>query len=294
MPENNEQFTINLINATGGAVINASASQAYLDIPANEPPIRFLTAVQTVSENQTLLVTVTRGRINGGIIGTTNIVSTINYTTVDGSARAGTDYQAASGMLSFSSGETNKTISILIEHDQSPELAENFTLVLSNPSPGSVLGSPSMQTVVIQKSDDPHGVISFANQGQIVLDEDAQTGGTLEVNRLRGTFGTVSVAWRASASSRSQGVLPNQVLNATTGTVTFNSGASKGYIYIAARQDMVPEEAAEFSIQLFAPSGGAKLELGLSQRTFLVQDSDNAYGVVLFGNASESKVDLVC
>ena len=294
MPENNEQFTIRLISATGGAVINTSSNQAYLDIPANEPPIMFLMPVQTVLENQTLLVTVRRGQTNGVIIGNTNIVSTVNFTTVDGSARAGTDYQAASGMLSFSSGETNKTISVLIQHDQSPELAENFTIVLSSPSPGSVLGTPSILTIMIEKNDDPHGVLSFANQGQIVLDEDAQTSGILEINRLRGTFGTLYVAWRAMASSRSLGLIPNQVLNATSGTVTFNSGASKGYIYIAAKQDMVPEEAAEFNIQLFNASGGAMLEPELPQRTLLVQDSDNAYGVVLLGNASENKVDLVC
>ena len=295
VPENLEQFIIDLINATGGAAINSSASRSFLDIPANDPPIRFLQSSQTVSESQTLLITVTRGTNNVGLVGNTNMVTTVNYNTVDGSARAGVDYQAASGMLTFANGETRKTLSIVILKDQLPEMAENFTLVLSNPSQGSVLDNPSTLTVFIQKNDDPHGVISFENQSQIVvLDEDAQNSGILKVNRSRGTFGAVSVSWRAMASSRSPGFVPNQVINITEGVLTFSTGVSTSHIFLAARQDVIPEEAVEFYIQLANVTGGARLDPLLPQTTLIVKDSDNAYGVISLGNASQNRVDLVC
>ena len=221
-------------------------------------------------------------------------MTTVNYTTVDGSARAGVDYEATNGTLQFSPGETSKSISVRILGDQHPELGENFSVVLSNPSPGSVLANPTTLNVYIQKNDDPHGVISFANQSQVlVLDEDALSSGILEINRLQGTFGTVTVSWRALASSRSPAAIPSQVLNSTNGVVTFNSGVSKGYIYLAAIHDTIPEEAAEFNIRLDAASGGARLEPVLAQRTLIVMDSDNAYGVISLGNSSENKVDLV-
>ena len=285
---------IDLIRATGGAEINSSASRSILDIPANDPPIQFLSSGQTVSESNTLIVTVTRGENGGVLIGNTDMSSTVNYTTVDGSARAGIDYEAANGTITFSSGETRKTISISILNDQNPEIAENFTIVLSNPSQGSVLGDPHVLNVLIQKNDDPHGVISFASHSQaLILDEDSQSSGILEVSRLRGTFGAVAVSWSVVASSRFPPSVPSHVLNATSGVVTFNSGVSRGYIYIAAKQDTIPEEAVEFNIQLSNPSGDARLEDGQSQRTIIVKDSDNAYGLVFLGNASESRVDLV-
>lgn len=294
MPENLEQFIIDLINVTGGAVLNSSASRAFLDIPANDPPVRFMHPTQTVSESQTLIVTVTRGINDAGLIGTTNFITTVNYNTVDGSANAGIDYQAASGTLTFGNGETTKTISINVLTDQHPEMAENFTVVLSNPSPRSVLGNPSVLTVLIQKNDDPHGVISFDNQNELlILNEDLHNSGIVQVNRSRGTFGIVTVSWRAISSGRSPHIVPNQVLNVSEGLLTFNDAVSMSHIVIAAKQDSNPEEAAEFHILLANVTGGARLDPLAPQKTVIVVDSDNAYGMVHFGNASDNRIDLV-
>ena len=67
---------------------------------------------------------------------------TVDYATSDGSADAGDDYTAKSGTLSFSAGETSKTISIAIEDDIENESDETFTVTLSNAS-GANLGTTS-------------------------------------------------------------------------------------------------------------------------------------------------------
>ena len=67
---------------------------------------------------------------------------TIDYATSDGSADAGDDYTAKSGTLSFSAGETSKTISVAIEDDIENESDETFTVTLSNAS-GADLGTTS-------------------------------------------------------------------------------------------------------------------------------------------------------
>ena len=67
---------------------------------------------------------------------------TVDYSTSDGSADAGDDYTAKSGTLSFSAGETSKTISITIEDDTQNESDETFTVTLSNAS-GADLGTTS-------------------------------------------------------------------------------------------------------------------------------------------------------
>ncbi|MBP2302223.1 cellulase family glycosylhydrolase [Azospirillum picis] len=58
--------------------------------------------------------------------------TTIDYATEDGTAKAGSDYTAASGSLTFQPGETSKTISVHVTGDHATEGSENFLLHLSN------------------------------------------------------------------------------------------------------------------------------------------------------------------
>ena len=59
---------------------------------------------------------------------------TVDYQTRDGSAQAGEDYRAASGTLTFSAGESSKTIEVGVLDDAHDEGEETFTLALSNAS----------------------------------------------------------------------------------------------------------------------------------------------------------------
>ena len=59
---------------------------------------------------------------------------TVDYRTRDGSAQAGEDYEAASGTLTFSAGESSKTIEVTVLDDAHDEGEETFTLALSNAS----------------------------------------------------------------------------------------------------------------------------------------------------------------
>ena len=56
---------------------------------------------------------------------------TVNYTTVDGTAKAGSDYTATTGTLSFNPGETSKTLSIPVKGDTTVESDESFQVQLS-------------------------------------------------------------------------------------------------------------------------------------------------------------------
>ncbi|CAO3410962.1 cellulase family glycosylhydrolase [Azospirillum largimobile] len=69
--------------------------------------------------------------------------TTIDYSTGDGTAKAGSDYTAASGSLTFQPGETTKTVTVQIHGDNSGnEGTENFLLNLThgNTSIGSAMG----------------------------------------------------------------------------------------------------------------------------------------------------------
>ena len=55
---------------------------------------------------------------------------TVNYATADGTATAGSDYVASSGTLTFSAGQTTKTIAVTINGDATVESDETFVVNL--------------------------------------------------------------------------------------------------------------------------------------------------------------------
>ena len=69
----------------------------------------------------------------------------VNYATSNGgnpnnaSATAGSDYVAASGMVSFADGQNTATIQITINGDTLAELSEEFTVTLSGATNGATI-----------------------------------------------------------------------------------------------------------------------------------------------------------
>lgn len=72
---------------------------------------------------------------------------TVNYSTSDGTAQAGSDYQATSGSLTFAPGQTTQTIALSILNDDLPEADETVILTLSNPSNGRILQREAIVTL---------------------------------------------------------------------------------------------------------------------------------------------------
>ena len=66
----------------------------------------------------------------------------VDYHTADGTATAGSDYDATSGTLHFGVGETTQTVSVTINGDTDAELSETLQLVLSNPTNFALLADP--------------------------------------------------------------------------------------------------------------------------------------------------------
>ena len=58
----------------------------------------------------------------------------VGWSTADGTAAAGVDYEAASGRLTFAAGETVKTIAVTLLDDEAGEEDETFTVTLAAPS----------------------------------------------------------------------------------------------------------------------------------------------------------------
>ena len=73
---------------------------------------------------------------------------TVAWQTTDGSAKAGSDYNAASGNLSFPPGTTLRTIPIGIRGDTALETSETFYVDLSAPSGASIADPRGLGTIL--------------------------------------------------------------------------------------------------------------------------------------------------
>ena len=71
-----------------------------------------------------------------------DVTTTVDWATSDGSATAGTDYTAGSGTLTFTGGETSKTITVKVTGDVVDEGdSETLSVTLSNVGGGAALGT---------------------------------------------------------------------------------------------------------------------------------------------------------
>jgi hypothetical protein len=66
---------------------------------------------------------------------------TVNYTTVDGSALAGTNYYALSGTVTFNPGQTSRMILLATQEDPQATGNVSFSIQLSNPGGGTTIGA---------------------------------------------------------------------------------------------------------------------------------------------------------
>jgi len=81
-------------------------------------------------------------------------IVSVQFATADGTASAGSDYIAQSGVLTFQPKERSKSIVVSIVGDQVTEGAETFVVNLSNPVNASVSDGQGMGTVFNDLCDD--------------------------------------------------------------------------------------------------------------------------------------------
>ena len=82
---------------------------------------------------------------------------TVNYTTKNGSALAGSDYLSAAGTLTFLAGETTKQVSVEVLGDTDYENTEDFSLLLSNAN-GAPINIARATCLILNDDSNPSGV----------------------------------------------------------------------------------------------------------------------------------------
>jgi len=136
-------FTVKFISTSavfvGASVVNVTV------VPPAAPPVLSVADASVSEAAGSLPAVVTLTPAASGTV-------TVKYATADGTARAGTDYSAVSGTLTFTAGQTSKTVSIPVADDNIVEANRAFTFTLSAPTGGATLGHASA-TMTIRNDD---------------------------------------------------------------------------------------------------------------------------------------------
>ena len=295
--ENAETFEIKLETVTGGAKLAQNAHTLSVEIQPNDAAVRFLVQHYTVLENVTSLsVEVSRGLQIDGVteMGPVQEQATVVWSIRPGTAKPGQDYTDEENTLTFNPGETKKSITVTLKNDHLPEIAENFTIVLSNGSQNVFIEPPGLAVVTILPNDDHNGVLSFSQTPEVISEDGGDHVGTFFVNRSAGTFGDVQVSWEIRNGSVGGADL-NSVFSQTAGVLSYAQGESLKSFNITVKSDLVPEEAQQYYVQLSGATGGARLSNTPSghRAVFYVPDSGDVYGIVEFADEGEQHIQLV-
>ena len=144
--EGSETFAVGLQNPASGSL--GVPRTVLVTVVDDDSPSTISMADMAVSVSETT-PSATLTLLRSGSI---DQPATIQFTTSNGSALAGSDYTASSGTVTFAAGQLSQTISVPIINDSAGEADESFTVTLSNPT-GAALGAQTTTTVSILDND---------------------------------------------------------------------------------------------------------------------------------------------
>jgi hypothetical protein len=255
MTEGTETFAMNLSAPTGATIADAQGIGTIYD---NEGPPSYVVSDATGAEaSGTLAFSVLLTNANGSSV-------SVDYATADGTAIAGSDYTSKSGTLTFTPGQTTKTVSVSITDDALAEDDETFTLNLSNATGGLAVADP--QALGTIQNDDADPAVSVAS-GSIVEGDTGTTTLSLSVT-LSGPSGReVDVDYATSDGAATAG----SDYAAASGTLVFSAGETSKQIEVTVSGDFVDEGDETITVTLTAPFNA---DLGTDVATGTITNDD--------------------
>jgi hypothetical protein len=269
-PEPNETVFVNLSNPVGATITDA---QGVITILNDDGPSIFVDNPQVVEGNAgtvNLVFTVTLSS-PASFFG-----AAVSYATADGTATAGSDYLAASGTLTFNTGETTKTVTITVNGDSLAEADETVFLNLSNAVSAVILDAQGVGTI---RNDDTAIVastpsVSEGNSGTTAL--------VFTVTLTQPVVQAVTVNYATANGTATAG----SDYVATSGTLSFAPGETTKTVSVTVNGDTTLEPNETVLLNLSGAVGGSILT-PQAVGTILNDDSELAIGdaAIVEGNS---------
>lgn len=211
LSQSTQTVNLALLNPRGFALLGNPSAATLTIINNKTQQVQFAQAAFNVNEGETNAdITLVR-------TGATNGTVSVNFKTSDGSARAGVDYTATTGTVTFADGVLTNTFSIPILESGALQTNQTIKLTLSNPA-GAGLGSQKQAVLTILATGPTVMQFSAAN-----YKVHAKAGkATLTVKRFGDSSADAKVDFATSDGTAKDGI---DYVGAN-GTLDFPVGAS--------------------------------------------------------------------
>jgi Calx-beta domain/Matrixin len=190
--------------------------------------------------------------------------TSVAWSTVDGTAKAGLDYVAASGTLRFASGATTAQVVVTVLGNNMWQASHAFQVAFSN-AWNLTRGSPATVTIL---DDDPVPSLSIAD-ASITEGNSGTKLVTLTVTLSNPTSAQVTVSYATAAGTATA----TSDFQSKSGTLTFAPGTTTQTITVTIVGDTLVEPNETFKVNLSSPVNAT---LAKSSGTVTILNDDGA------------------
>jgi len=264
--ETNETVNLMLSNPSGGATLGSPSSAVLTivdDDPAPKVSIDDVSSAEGNGGTTNFTFTVSLSAASGQTV-------SVNYTTADKTALAGSDYQATNGLVSFAPGETSKQFTVLANGDTQVEPNEVFVVNLYNLINAGVGKVTGVGTITDDDTVSSAPTVQFS-QANYSVQEDLG-GLTMTVTRSGDTSGPASVDYATVDGTATQ----KGDYEYAAGRLTFAAGETSKTFIVLINEDMFTDGPETFTATLSNPAGAT---LGTTAITTIgiVDDSPESF-----------------
>jgi hypothetical protein len=238
--EANESFNIELSNPNRVTLGNAIGRVNILD--NDSPPQISIDNLEVVEGADST----TANRFTVTLSSPSSLPVTVDYSTIDGGAVEGSDYQSVRGKLTFAPGETSKTIELPVLDDSIDEERETLTLQLTNPVNATVASQTGGTATIVDNDSEPELTV-----GDFTLTEGdgGTTNASFTVTLSAPSSKEISIDYATADGSATAGT----DYTAVSGTLNFAPGETSKTIEVTVLSDVIEELDEAFSVQISNP-----------------------------------------
>ena len=267
--------TVVLTIVPGSYGIGVASATHYLgDNDTLAVQVRFSTSTGSASESAgTIDVPVTLSAASASAV-------SVEYVIGGGSAIAGIDFTAPSGVLVFAPGETSKTIPLTILDDTFIEPSQTVILKLQNANGGS-LGTSAYTCTITDNDTAPGRTIGFAATAASGVESLAAA--PVVVSLSAAAAAPVTVDYTVTGGTAAQG----EDYTIAGGTRTFAAGETAKLLPLTIIDDASAESSETIIITLSNAVGATPG--GNAMHTYTILDNDSQTVTIVAGDASASE-----
>jgi large repetitive protein len=182
---------------------------------------------------------------------------TVGYTTADGTASAAAnDYTAGGGNLSFTPGQTTRTVTVPVKGDTIDEPNETFTVDLSAPGNADIADDQGVGTIA---DDDAPPTLSVTDTDVAEGDAGTTVAATFTVRLNAASAKPVTVDF---ATADGTAAAPTDYA-AATGALSFAAGETAKDVTVVVNGDAVNEPNETFALNLANATNASIVDGGL-------------------------------